>query len=293
MDEKSLETLGWQQRERLYFIEFNLMFLGSVGRQEMEEKFDCSPAVFTRDMAAYREYAPENCVINNRLKRYEATSEITPIFEHDLNRVLLALSQGYGEGLSSATRGYLPAEFPLHLNHPTIPVLSLVSRAIHQHRVLKVSYQSYSSGGSKRELVPHALVDSGNRWHVRSYDRKSNQFRDFAINRITRPSLLDELVQPNEKQEHDHQWLRMVALELVPHPKGSRSDVIELDYAMKQGVLLLNVRASHVGYVLQHWGVDCSQDATLDPKRYRLWLPHADRVLHGVDSAVLAPAFQQ
>lgn len=292
MDEKTLETLGWQQRERLYFIEFNVLFLGSVGRQEMEEKFDCSPAVFTRDMAAYREYAPKNCAINHKLKRYEATSDIKPIFEHDIGRVLLALSQGYGEGLSSAAKGYLPAEFPLQLNQPTVQVLSMVSRAIHQRKALNVNYQSYSTGGSKRELVPHGLMDSGNRWHVRAFDRKSQQFRDFAINRISRPTLLDEMVPPNEKQEHDHQWLRMVTLELVPHPKAAKPDVIEADYAMCQGVLKLNVRASSLGYILQHWSIDCSPDSSLDPIRYRLRLLDSDKVLYGVGSAVMAPGYR-
>lgn len=293
MDKQAIENLSRQQRERLCFVDFNLFFLGSMGRQELADRFDVASAVFTRDMLMYRELAPQNCVFDDKRKRYQITADFKPLFDHDVGRVLTALSQGYGEGLGGPIRGYLPAEFPLHLNQPTIDVLATVSRSIHQHKVMKVTYQSYSSGGSRRELVPYALVDSGSRWHIRAYDRQSQQFRDFAINRISRPALLDELVQPNEKQEYDHQWMRVVQLELRPHPKAARPDVIEADYAMKQGVLSLNVRASNVGYVLQHWGVDCSKDASLDPIRYRLWLPHADRFLHGVDSAVLAPAFQQ
>lgn len=288
-----LEQLSQAQRERLCFIDFNLYFLGEMGRVELATKFDVTPAVFTRDMAIYREYAPDNLVFNDKLKRYEVTSAFKPVFEHDVHRVLFALSEGFGEGLNQASRGYLPAEFPLRLNQPDVSVLAVIGRAIKLRKVVRVSYLSYSSGASKRELIPYALAGSGTRWHIRSYDRKSQQFRDFAINRISRPTMLDDPVQSNEQQEHDHQWLRMVQLQLVPHPKASRPDVIEADYAMREGVLNLNVRASNAGYALQHWGVDCSQDASLDPQRYRLWLPNADRVLHGVETAVLAPAYEQ
>ena len=43
--------------------------------------------------------------------------------------------------------------------------------AIHGNQALKLTYHSMSTGAVLREIVPHALVDSGLRWHVLAYDR--------------------------------------------------------------------------------------------------------------------------
>lgn len=61
-----------------------------------------------------------------------------------------------------------------------------MTRAIHQERPLKVTYHSLSSGETEREIVPFALIDNGLRWHVRAFDRRSKDFRDFVITRMQR-----------------------------------------------------------------------------------------------------------
>ncbi len=239
----NLDQMSQGQRERLCFIDFSLMFLGGMGRVEHAAKFDVASAVFTRDMALYRELAPENLVFSDKQKRYEVTSSFKPIFEHDVHRVLFALSQGFGEGLNQASTGYLEAEFPMRLNQPDVSVLAVISRAVHLKKVLEVTYHSFTSGVTKRELVPYAVVDSGTRWHIRAYDRKTNQFRDFAINRISKPVLVMDAIQDRERPQNDHQWLRMLAVELVPHPTARFPAAIERDYAMREGKLALNLRA--------------------------------------------------
>ncbi len=289
---QKLDQMSQGQRERLCFIDFNLLFLGGMGRVEHAAKFDVASAVFTRDMALYRELAPENLVFNDKQKRYDVTSAFKPIFEHDVHRSLFALTRGFGQGLNQASEGYLPAEFPLRLNQPTVDVLALISRAIHQKKAVHVVYHSFTSGATERVLVPSAIVDSGTRWHIRAYDRNKSQFRDFTINRINDPILVDEVVKDIERQQHDHQWLRMLTVELVPHPAAERPEIIKLDYAMKGGTLVLNLRAAVAGYVLQQWNVDCSADYHLDPVRHRLWLKNADKVLYGVESAVMAPGYR-
>ena len=47
-----------------------------------------------------------------------------------------------------------------------------------------MKYHSLKRGAADREVVPHALVDSGLRWHARVFDRQSNEFRDLVISRI-------------------------------------------------------------------------------------------------------------
>ncbi|WP_445923556.1 WYL domain-containing protein, partial [Klebsiella pneumoniae] len=114
-----------------------------------------------------------------------------------------------------------------------------------------------SSGETERIIVPFALVDTGLRWHVRAFDRKSGEFRDFVVTRIEAPILLDEEPKANERSDNDIQWTRIVELDLVPHPRFARPEVIKMDYGMTNGSIKMRVRAAVVGYMLLHWSVDC------------------------------------
>lgn len=292
MDKSRLEELSQIQRERLAFIEFRLWFLGVVRRHDLMDRFGIAPAVATRDLAAYRELAPENIDFDGSRKVYVPTSEFSPLFEHEPNRVLSALSRGFGEGIGKASAGYLLCEFPLRLNQPPLPVLAVITRAIHQKRAVNLTYHSFKSGPSKREVVPFALVDNGHRWHTRAFDRKSQEFRDLVITRMEKPVLLEsDEIANQERADQDHQWTRIVELELVPHPAQEHPQIVARDFGMKKGHLVIAVRAAIAGYVLQQWNVDCSPDHSLDPTRYRLWLKDP-LILYGVQNAILAPGYQ-
>ncbi len=90
---------------------------------------------------------------------------------------------------------------------------------------------------------------------------------------MEKPELLDaEEIRPREQAEQDHQWTRIVNLELVPHPAQPRPEIVARDFGIKDGVLSLRLRAAIAGYVLQQWNVDCSPDHSLDQTSYRLWL---------------------
>lgn len=292
MEYRSLEDLNQAQRERLAFIEFRLWFLGDVRRPDLIDRFGIAPAVATRDLAAYRELAPENIEFDGRRKVYVPGATFSPLFEHRPDRVLSALSRGFGEGIGEASAGFLPCEFPVRLNQPPLPVLATITRAIHQKRAVRLTYHSLKKGPANREIVPFALVDSGLRWHARAYDRARHEFRDLVITRMEIPELLEaEDILPHEQADQDHQWLSIVNLELVPHPAQPRPEIVARDFGIKDGVLRLQVRAAIAGYVLQQWHVDCSQDHNLDPNFFRLSL-RDPLVLHGVDSAALAPGYK-
>src|SRR5690606_31241321 len=102
--------------------------------------------------------------------------------------------------------------------HPRIEVIAAVSRAIAGQGVLRVAYFSLTSGLSTREILPHALVDTGTRWHVRAHDRLRGRFADFVLTRIDRAEHVAGRPGPQEEREADEQWMRIVRLELAPHP---------------------------------------------------------------------------
>jgi len=284
-------SLSQAQRERLTYLEFRLYFMGEVGRPDLSARFGVAPAGATRDIAMYRELAPQNIEFDNSSKTYRISSEFAPIFEHPPQRVLSVLSLGFGDGVDGEPRSLLPCEFPAVLSCPRMEVLAPICRAIHAKRPVAIRYQSMTSGESERVIVPFALVDTGLRWHVRAFDRKSGEFRDFVITRIQNPVPLNEEPFAHEQIDADIQWTRIVELDLVPHPRLERPEIIQTDYGMKNGAIRMRVRAAVAGYMLLRWGVDASPDHSLIGHEYRLWLKD-HLALYGVMSAVLAPGYR-
>lgn len=292
-----LADLTKTQRERLSHIDFKLYFLGELRRADVSDRFGTGPAGATRDIALYREIAPENLELDNSDKVYRPTPAFTPLFEHNPRRVLTALTQGYGEGLGELVRdevqSMLRCEVPNVLSLPKVSVLAPITRAIHRGKAVRLGYTSIDSGHTERELVPLALVDIGIRWHVRAFDRRHKQFRDFVFTRMDEAVVLeDSIVQREETAEFDMQWSRIIELELVPHPEHPRAEIVKMDYDFPDdGVLRVRVRAANAGYMLRRWSVDCSTDHHLRGLEYALWL-RDPLVLYGSSNAQLAPGYQ-
>lgn len=291
MHPQRVESLSHAQRERLAYIDFRLYFMGEIGRPDLAGRFGVAPAGATRDLALYREIAPQNIEFDGSSKTYRIGRGFTPIFEHAPQRVLSALSLGFGDGVSGDSQPLLPCESPAVLSSPQMNVLAPVCRAIHTKRPVAIRYHSMSNGESERVIVPFALVDTGLRWHVRAFDRKTEEFRDFVITRIEAPKLLDEEAKANERPDNDIQWTRIVELDLVPHPRLSRPEIVRMDYGMQDGSKRMRVRAAVAGYMLRRWSVDASPDHSLKDEQYRLWLSDP-LALYGVENAKLAPGYQ-
>ena len=286
-----VESLSHAQRERLAYIDFRLYFFGEIGRPDLIERFGVAPAGATRDLALYREIAPQNITFDGSNKIYRIGQAFSPLFDHASQRVLSALALGFGDGVNGATQPLLPCESPTALSNPRMDVLAPVCRAIHAKRPVAIRYHSMSSGESERIIVPFALVDTGLRWHVRTFDRKSGEFRDFVVTRIEAPTLVDEEPKANERPDNDIQWTRIVELDLVPHPRLARPEIIKMDYGMTDGSIRMRVRAAVAGYMLLRWSVDASPNHSLTEEQYRLWLSDP-LALYGVENAKLAPGYR-
>ncbi|WP_442905472.1 WYL domain-containing protein [Halomonas sp. BC04] len=181
---------------------------------------------------------------------------------------------------------------PLQLNQPDLAIVAAVSEAMHKGCALGIRYVSLSSGETEHEIVPHTLVDNGLRWHVRAFDRHSDEFRDFVLTRLLATSVLEQnLAQEHEGLLHDRQWNRFVDLELIPHPCIDHPQAIELDYAMQEGRLRVELRAALAGYLLRRWNVDCSPNHAMQGPEYQLALANA-QALYGVSNLQLAPGYE-
>jgi predicted DNA-binding transcriptional regulator YafY len=288
----NLALLTQAQRDRLAYLELRLRFVGEVGRQDLINRFGIQTAAATRDLAIYREFAGQNLIYDRSSKIYLPGRDFKPLFDFPTERVLAWITEGFGDGEPGQAKAGIASVTPGRLTQPDLDTLAIVTRAIYHRCPLQVDYYSLSSGKTRREIVPFALIDTGLRWHVRAWDRKRQEFRDFVITRIRKPVLLaDSPVAEHERPDQDIQWTRIVEVELAPHPDQPYPEITEMDYGMKHGVLDLKLRATTAGYVLRKWSVDCSPDHSLRGEEYRLWLRNP-LALYGVKTAVLAPGYR-
>lgn len=288
---EALAELTQKQLERLSYIDLRLYFLGDIGRQDLMRRFGIAPAMATRDLSLYRDLFPQNISFDGRKKTYVTGHSFTPGFPHVPERVLTALSQGFGDGANPAGEALVRCELPTTLNRPSLEVLAPVTRAIHKQQVIALNYHSHTSGLSQREIVPFAMVNDGLRWHARAFDRKSGEFRDFVFTRMEATQVVENSkIEFHETMQADDQWTRVVDIELIPHPAQRSPDIIERDFGMENGVKHVRIRAANAGYVLRHWQVDCSPDRSLSGPEYMLCL-RDPLSLYGVKNAFLAPGY--
>lgn len=287
-----MDEFSFAQKQRLAYIDFKLYFTGMVTRSEIVSHFELGLAAATRDLKFYKDNAPDNMAYDNVEKKYFITTKFKPIFKHDARRTLIKLANNISDGFDAIGDTSFPIESPSPLNVPDIDIIAKLSQAIINHKPISVIYTSLSSGSGARELVPHSIVDNGLRWHLRAYDRKSKSFRDFVLTRITKVTILAQTPSPEEDKLEDHQWMRMVPLQIIPHPKNVKHPTaIKLDFGMEKGMLEVNVRAAMAGYLLRRWNVDCSESGSLSGPEYQLYLQNS-QTLYGAENLAIAPGYK-
>lgn len=294
LEEASDSSMSQTQRERLAYIDFCLLFLGSIRRSDVSDRFGVQSAAATRDLSLYRQQNGDAIELDQITKQYIAGPDFKPLYAHAAERALAILAAGFGSGSAERSSSLVSCEIPRQLNNPALEIVAAITRGIRQKRAVKITYVSFSSGETEREIAPFALANNGLRWHVRAYDRKKQHFTDFVLTRMRSATDLHETqVAENEQPSADIQWNRIVPLEMVPHPKKRKHrSVIEMDYGMLDGLLTINVRAALAGYFLRQWSVDSSREGTVEGEEIRLWLRN-HLALYGVESAQWAPGFKE
>ena len=99
------------QRERLAFLELRAFFTGELRRSDIESRFGIKPAASSRDLALYREIAPENLEYDTASRCYRPAESFQPVFEFNPDRVLAWLPSGMPMLLTWFASTYLGAVF--------------------------------------------------------------------------------------------------------------------------------------------------------------------------------------
>lgn len=288
-----IANLNFAQKQRLSFIDFSLLFKGQITRKELTSKFEMGMANATRDLALYKDLAPLNIEFDQKERTYFQAKSFKPLFNYDARQTMAKLSNKISDGFDGVLDIPFPVDAPHQLNIPNIFIVAKIVQAILRQKPISIIYTSLSSGSKAREIIPHTIIDNGLRWHVRGFDRKTQSFRDFVLTRITKVTIKNSTVIECESKLEDHQWMRMMPLELVPHPKNIKHPTaIALDYGMDNGSLEINIRAAMAGYLLRRWNVDCTEEASLQGSEYQLWLKNR-QTLYGADNLSIAPGYTE
>lgn len=283
--EKMRLDVKWATRQRLQYIEIKAFYTGVVTRSDVAKAFGISDAAATKDLKLYGDLIPSNLLYNHSVFGFVPSQAFTPAFADISPAAVLPiiaanLAVAGGPYGAQSIYGLPTAALPLPARLPNPEVLAQISRAIHAGKQLRVSYRSLSDRDSQQQriLEPHALVDTGLRWHVRAYNLDSYDFRDFVLSRITQAECLETPAESNV--QYDDDWIETLNLQLGPHADldAQKRESLLLDYGASGDVIKITVRRALIGYVLQRLSVDTTADHSLNPNAYQLMLLNRDEI---------------
>jgi predicted DNA-binding transcriptional regulator YafY len=223
---------------------------------------------------------PDNLEYDKYLKGYKPTAAFQP-------RVTQGLADEYLH-LMARNNELLNVFESLALNVANVQVLSLpvrdvkpevlrpIMRAARQQKRLEVDYVSLNNPDREgRIIVPHTLVYTGLRWHVRAWCEKHQEYRDFVLSRFR--DIPEVLGDSEHGADGDTDWNTLVTIILVPDPRltPAQCEVIEVDYGMQHGKLEVTTRARLVPYALRLLHVDAGADAD-EPRAQQIVVQNRD-----------------
>lgn len=272
--------------QRLKALELIVLWEGRLATPRLCDWFGISRQQASADIKLYQtEINPQSLEYDSSLRGYKPVSSFRPVYcDGHFNEYLLLVAAHGSEPMAHVME-----------SHPNIAAVQLPDRAVRPETVrelllacrnpasLRIHYASMANPEPHpREIVPHTLVYSGFRWHVRAFCHKRQQFRDFLLSRIYgQPERTDTLpVTDNE----DTLWHTKVSFRLVANSRLEKNQqrLIEHDYAMQNGALTIETRGALVHYSLQRYPVAFDQAQSKNPLAYPL-------TLHPEDFPVIAP----
>ncbi|PTV54107.1 WYL domain-containing protein [Pseudomonas putida] len=266
--EQSIEQIRWDLALRYRLIETVAWWEGRLTTGHLMQSFGISRQQASKDINTYiTEHAPENLTYDKHIKGYVPSEQFEPLFIEDSASAYLHLLYQNNEraphidGLALAYAHTRVLEVP---DRPIRPeVLRPLLKACREGLRLETEYMSLNTPNMEIRLIaPHTLVYTGMRWHVRAYCEKNGQYRDFVLSRLRgQPDLLGE---STNTRELDEEWNAEVQVIFEPDARLSEAQkaIIEADFGMQQGQLVVPSRKALVKYVLQRYNIDPRNLAT-------------------------------
>ena len=259
---QSIEQVRWDLALRYRLIETVAWWEGRLTTGHLIQSFGISRQQASKDINTYiTEHAPRNLTYDKQLKGYVPSKLFKPLFIDDSASAYLHLlyqnneRAPHIEGLALAYAHTKVLEVPDRSIKPEI--LRPLLKACRDHLRLDIDYVSLNSPDPEGRLIaPHTLVYTGMRWHVRAYCEKNGQYRDFVLSRLRGEPNLDG--ESENSVDEDEVWNTEVTVVIEPDSRLTEAQqaIIEADFGMLNGQLLIPTRRALVKYVLQRYQID-------------------------------------
>ena len=254
--------IRWDLLLRYRFIETIVLWEGRLTTTHLCDTFGIGRQQASKDINNYiREIGPQNLEYDKYLKGYKPTANFIPKVTQGLADEylhLMARNNALSSVFDSLPLNMANAEVlmvPLRDVKPE--VLRPIMQAARQQKRLDVDYVSIGRPDHEgRIIVPHTLVHTGLRWHVRAWCEKNQEYRDFVLSRFRDiPEIMDD---SRHGAKDDSDWNTRITIRITPDLRLSPEQqlVIERDYGMENGVLEVNTRGKLVPYALKQLHID-------------------------------------
>jgi predicted DNA-binding transcriptional regulator YafY len=262
---QAIEQVRWDLALRYRLIETIVWWEGRLTTGHLIQSFGISRQQASKDINTYiNEHAPKNLTYDKYLKGYVPTKQFKPLFIDDsASAYLHLLNQNHEraphiEGLAVAYAHTEVLQVPDRSIRPEI--LRPLLKACRLGLRLETEYVSLANPTPEIRLIaPHTLVYTGMRWHVRAYCEKNGQYRDFVLSRLRgEPELIDT---SEFSREADAGWNTLVDVIIQADQRlnPEQRSIIEIDYGMLGGQLVVPSRGALVQYVLQRFQIDANK----------------------------------
>ena len=254
--------LRWDLLQRYRLIEIIAQWEGRLTTNHLCSSFGIGRQQASKDINTYlHEIGKGNLEYDRFLKGYKPTTEFKPKvttgladeYLHLLNRNR-QLSETF-EGLALQFANTEVLNEPVRNIKETI--IRPIVNAARGGRKLEVDYVSiHNPNREGRIIVPHTLVYTGLRWHVRAWCEKNQDYRDFVLSRFRgKPEIEGD---SQNLIDGDKLWNTHIVIRIKPDPRLSTEQraVVAQDYGMTRNLLKIETRAALAQYVLQSLRID-------------------------------------
>ena len=275
------KAIRWEQVLRYQLIEIMALWEGRLISNHLTNAFGIGRQQASKVIKNYIAQCPMNLEYDQHIKGYVPTGDFSPQFTQGNADEYLHLLNSNKAISHCIEKSATPSSYTQVLSVPkrTISptILRPIINACREKLRLEITYCSMTSpDGEERIILPHSIIFSGVRWHVRAYCEKHRDYRDFVINRIK--SIDDEMGQTIVADINDTLWHQKVTIEIMPNPHLSHAQqaLIARDYDMQNNVLTLTERAVLTRYTLDHLQVYSDQQTPSE--HVQLVLKNRDRL---------------